>query len=468
LTRKQWWLLVAAAVAVGLAIRIGFVLVRPHMVAVGDARNYLGEANLMARGKGWIDPSAYSQGITEQTAKYPPLYPLLLTICSLFFHSFFAHRIWSCLLSTVGVGLCAVLGRDLAGPTVGVLAAFGYAVYPNLWMSPGLGMSETVSPVLVLVVLVITYRAWSGPSWPRVAALGISLGFAALARDELILLAPLILLPIAWVAPRVSRARVLALGVAGVAVVVVPWIAYNSARFGRPVAITDSLGLSLSVGNCDQTYEGRLAGYWSNSCQVLAPLTEPEPQVYGADQERALHYVGSHLDRLPLVGAERVGRTLGFYEPIDQIDLDTFLEERPHAGVVIGLGMYYLLLAASIPGALVLRRRGVRLWPLACVAIDVVVASMAIYGDTRFRATLEPVLVLLSAVAVVESVRWARRRGPTDPGPARAASRAPSDPSSDSVSVARRRAEGVFAGWNSLSANRWRRPWGIRARPAAR
>lgn len=468
-TRKQWWLLVCAAMALGLAIRIGFVLARPDAIAIGDPKSYLGQANLLVQGKGWIDPyTYYGRGLVKQTADLPPLYTLLLALCSVFFHGFFAHRIWSCMLSTIGIGLSALLGRDLAGPSVGLIAAFGYAVYPNLWMSPGLGMSETISPVLVLIVLLTAYRAWSSPSWPRLAALGISLGFAALARDELILLAPLILLPLAWAAPRPSRARILGVGAAGLLVIVGPWVTYNSARFHRPVLITDSLGGTLAVANCDRSYTGPMAGYWSYSCMILGSPTEPEPQVDAANQHRALRYIGDHLGQLPQVETERLGRTFGFYQPGGQMFLDAFMEGRPYAWAVTGLSMYYLLLAASIPGAMALRRRGVRLWPLACVAIDVVVVTLGIWGETRYRATLEPVLVLLASVAAVDGIRWGRRRWSADRLPARAESPAPSDPSSDSVSVARRRAGCVSAAMGSLSPNGWLPPWPDRARPAVR
>jgi hypothetical protein len=122
-----------------------------------------------------------------------------------------------------------------------------------------------------------------------------------------------------------------------------------------------------------------------------------------------LHYVSAHLSGLPAVEVVRLGRTFGFYHPVGQIDLDTFVEGRPRFWALVGLGMFYAFAPLSAAGALLLRRRKVPLFPMIAVAADVIVAVLVTYGQTRFRATLEPVLVLLSAVAVEASTRIASR-----------------------------------------------------------
>jgi 4-amino-4-deoxy-L-arabinose transferase-like glycosyltransferase len=430
-----------------LAIRIGFVLARPHLVAAGDPASYLGQANLLVEGKGWIEPFAYARHVRMQTADLPPLYTLLLAVCSVAFKSFFAHRIWSALLSCVGIVLAAGLGRDLAGPSVGVVAAFGYALYPNLWMSPGLGMSETISPVLVLAVLWASYRAWDRPTWPRLALVGLAVGVAALARDELVLLGPLIMVPLVFGRAGLRSAaswRALAAGLGAIVVVIGPWILFNSIRFSQPVLITDRFGSTLAVANCDPTYNGPLAGFWSFPCENQPNAGQTEPQVDAANEHKALRYIDHHLGDLPRIEAERVGRTFGFYEPLQQIRLDIFVESRPHFWAFAGLYIYYGLALLSIYGGWLLRRRGVPIWPMLAVVIDVLVVCLTIYGNTRFRAPLEPVLVLLASVAIVEIFRriGPRSLGSRPPEPER--SREPSGPSSDAVTVSGRPAGAAF------------------------
>jgi hypothetical protein len=117
---------------------------------------------------------------------------------------------------------------------------------------------------------------------------------------------------------------------------------------------------------------------------------------------RGLHYVNGHLSGLPSIELARLGRTFGFYRPESQVQLDSFVEGRPLLWAQVGLGMFYAFVALSVAGAVLLRRRGVPLFPMVAVAVDVVLAVLVTYGQTRFRATLEPVLVVLSAVALSE------------------------------------------------------------------
>ncbi|HEX4865842.1 MAG TPA: glycosyltransferase family 39 protein, partial [Acidimicrobiales bacterium] len=217
------------AFGVGLAIRLASVLLKPHLAPGGDPLEYVGQANLLVEGKGWIEPLIYGHsGAHVQTAKLPPLFTLVMAMCSLVgFKSFFAHRVWSAIVGSLAVPVAAGLGKEVGGRKVAVLAAFGIAVYPNMWMSNGLAMSETISPILVMLALWAAYRMWRRPTRTSAALLGLAIGFAALARDELILLTLVVLLPIAWLArgpDRKERLRLAGVGVAGVALVVVPWV----------------------------------------------------------------------------------------------------------------------------------------------------------------------------------------------------------------------------------------------------
>ena len=66
--------------------------------------------------------------------------------------------------------LCGYAGREIGGRRVGLIAAFLVAVYPNLWMSDELGLSEALSPLLVALVLLTAYRFWKRPGLGRPSA----------------------------------------------------------------------------------------------------------------------------------------------------------------------------------------------------------------------------------------------------------------------------------------------------------
>jgi len=404
---RSWQIGIAAAFALGLAIRLASVLLRPHLAVGGDPLEYVGQANLLVQGKGWIEPMLYHHGVTAQTAKLPPLFTLLMAVCSLAgFKSFFAHRIWSAILGSAAVPVVALLGREVSGRKVGFLAAVLVAVYPNMWMSDGLVMSETISPILSMLVVWAGYLMWKDPRPRRAAVLGVTIGLAALARDELLLLAVLVLLPVALLArERTVRERIklVVVGTACTVVVIAPWIGFNLSRFSHPVLISDRFGLTVAASNCDSSWNGPLRGYWSMPCalQSAVGVRGDESAVDPVALRKGLHYAAGHLGGLPSIELARLGRTFAFYRPVQQINVDSFVESRPRLWAFVGLGMFYGFAAGAIAGAVLLKRRGVPVFPMIAVGVDVVAAVLLTYGQTRFRASLEPLLVILTSVAVV-------------------------------------------------------------------
>ena len=417
---RGWYVALAAVFAVGLAIRIASVLARPHLPAGGDPLEYVGQANLLVDGKGWIDPIWYMHNRSiVQTAKLPPLFTMLMALCSLAgLKSFFAHRIWSAVLGSTAVPVAALVakemcGRRFDGRKVGLVAAAVVAVYPNMWLSDGLAMSETISPIMVMLVVWAGYAMLRDPRPRRAVLLGVAIGFAALARDEMLVFALLVLLPVAMLARDRDvrhRLKLVGIGAACTVLVVAPWVGFNLSRFSHTVLISDRFGLTVASANCEQAWHGDLRGFWTMPCalEAAAGARGDESALDAAALKTGTRYVRSHLGGLPSVELARLGRTFGLYRPVEQINLDAFAERRPRLWAFVGLWAYYGLAAGALAGAVLLRRRGVPIFPVLAVAADVVIAVLLTYGQTRFRATLEPFLVILSAVAAVSVIGRAR------------------------------------------------------------
>ena len=181
----------------------------------------------------------------------------------------------------------------MGGWWVGVIAAALAAVYPNLWMNDSLVMSEAPAALLVVVALWLAIDlvdAVVSRSLPRSLACGAAIGLAALARSELVLLAPLMAI-VVWRARRTTvdanRTRVVALLFCGAAVVLAPWVGANLVRFERPVLLTTNDGTTLFGANCDDAYYGSGIGGWSLLCLIEegAPLGE-DPGVRSARHRR--------------------------------------------------------------------------------------------------------------------------------------------------------------------------------------
>jgi 4-amino-4-deoxy-L-arabinose transferase-like glycosyltransferase len=424
-TKGAWWPWIGLWFVVGLGIRIGTVIGRPNRVAGGDAYYYHNAANLLVSGLGFINPYDYFPHNLHhhiQTAAWPPLFVFVIAAASLVgFKSFLATRVWCCIIGAIAVIVCGYTGREIGGRRVGLLVAFLVAVYPNLWMSNELALSETLSPVLVALVLLAAYRLWRQPSVARAAVLGVTIALAALARDELSLLFIFILIPMVLFAKdQAWRKRILMLLAGGLAaaVLVGPWIGYNMSRFKDPVFISDGLGVTLASANCHDTYYGQYIGYWSFACAVATPINpHVDESVQGAEaQTYALHYIRTHKNRLVAVEAARLGRAFAFFSPIQQIQLDADVETRPYRWALVGLGMYYALFALSIGGAVVLRRRKVPIYPLLAIGLNVALSVMVTFGDTRYRSPFEITLVVLAAIQLDWFWSKLRRspRGPSD------------------------------------------------------
>jgi 4-amino-4-deoxy-L-arabinose transferase-like glycosyltransferase len=336
------------------------------------------------------------------------------------FHGFLAARIWSCVIGAAGITMSGLAGREISGRRVGLVAAFLVCVYPNIWMNDELAASEALSPLLAALVLWAAYAFWRRPA-PRTAVLlGASIGLAALGRDEMALLAVLILLPLALLARSLRwrrRVGLLLLGGLSAAVLVFPWVGYNMSRFDRPVLISSGLGVTLASANCAATYSGLFEGYWSFPCALAAPRSTRVDESVNAsdDMHYALTYVRHHLGRLPEVEAARVGRAFGFFHPMEQIKLDSVVETRPYRWAVVGLGMYYGLLALSLGGTLVLRRRRIPSFPLWAMGLDSLLSVLITFGQTRYRTTFEVSLCLLAAVQIEWLWGCLRRRPPEAP-----------------------------------------------------
>ena len=355
---------------------------------VGDALTYHLEADFLAHGDGF-------RRVAENvpTAEHPPLHIVVLAFFDLLgAHSTAAQKAAMGLVGSVTVGLIGLLGRAVRNEPTGLIAAALAAVYPMLWLPDAALMSETTSMLLVTAALLVTYRP---PSLRRTAGLGALIGLAALARGELLALLVLLV---------TDRRRAL-IGVAACAVVLAPWTIRNAVTFRAPVLISDNASGVFVGANCGPTYYGELVGSWVFNCYGKAPRGD-ESQQMAVYRRRGLSYARHHASRLPLVMAARVGRVLDVYRPWNQGAFLGGLEGRAPNATRLGLVIYWLLVPLGIAGAVMLGRRAM---PLLVPVVLVVVVAALVYGNTRFRSSAEPSLVVCAAVAVSALVE--RRAG---------------------------------------------------------
>jgi len=431
MTRRlsRFWIGIILIVAVGFGIRItAMALWSPHTTLQlgGDAVYYHEAANLLADGKGFIDPYRYLFGAKEQvtladgrvvevvtpighvepTAGHPPVYVTYLGAASfLGFRSLAAHQVASILLGCASIILAGGLGRAWRKERTGLIAAFLTAVYANIWINDTLVMSETAAIFFTFVATIFGLRFVRSPSRGNAAIFAVAGALAALSRAELLLFLPVVAAVVLWKAPLPWKEKLLRYAIAGVVccAVLAPWVIRNNMVMNERVTLSDGTGTVMVQANCDDTYYGSHVGYWSLRCG--------EPQPYGPNGElldesqrdvvvraRATDYISNHKARLlTVVVPARIGRVWGLYEPLEQVRLDIG-EGRASIPAKLGFLEYLILAPAAVAGAVIQWRRR---QPVLVVGLWVVLATITAataFGTTRYRTAAEVSIVLFAAI----------------------------------------------------------------------
>src|SRR5215218_5375108 len=310
-------------------------------------------------------------------------------------------RLTMTIFGALVVLVIGLLGRSVAGNRAGLVAAAIAAVYPNLWINDGLVMSEALATLAVALAILFTYRFIRAPRPSTAVWVGVAVGLAMLARAELGLLLPLMVLPVVLMlkALSVKRQLLLFLVTCAVAVAVVsPWVVSNLTRFNDPVLFSTNDGLTLCGANLHNTWYGEGTGVWALDCAGY-PVHGDRSEVSNALRTHGLDFIQDHISRLPVVLAVREARVWSLYAPGFMANYNVN-EGRDVEVSWAGFLAFWLLVPCAIAGAVMLRRRRVPIMPLVSQFAIVAVTAAAIYGLVRFRIPAEVSLVVLAAVAV--------------------------------------------------------------------
>ena len=260
--------------------------------------------------------------------------------------------------------------------------------------------SETLGTMLCALAVLVAYRAAARPAPLVSVGLGAVVAAAALTRSELLLLIPLLVVPTLLVGVGDRRRRVLlaALATATSVGLLLPWTIWTSRQVHYLVPVSATSGMLLAGANCPAVYHGAEIGGWSFVCSahgtsmgVDMATVDRHARTLGIDSIR------DNLDRMPVVTLARLGRTYGFFHPLASARGDFGRVPLVAAALLVS---YWLLVAGAVAGAIELRRRRVRLWPLLSLVLVTLIVTVTSYGNVRFRTPAEITLVVLAGVAV--------------------------------------------------------------------
>ncbi len=394
-----------------------------HSSPTGDAWYFHWQASFIANGTGWfISPGAYLfHHAVVQSALHPPFWVLVLAFADKIGLTSYPAQLFG--TSVLGAGAVFVTGlaaREVAGKRAALIAAGIAALYPNYWINYALGLSETLVLLLVAAVILTSFKLWRDPTVSKAIALGVLCGLAALTRAEQVLLIVVLLVPLTLVLRGLDlriRIRYAAIGTLAAVVVMAPWLGFNLSRFTDNTYFSNDSGSTLAMSNCRPAYRDGYLGSGDFLCVNRIKTVPGDESVQDAyERHIAFKYVNGHLGRLPVVLAARPAREFAVFAPLAQLRLESTINKRPLLPAAIGLGAYYVLVILSVYGVWTLRRRRRPLVPFVGIFVELVVTAMATFGQTRYRAPFEVVLVVLSAVAI-DALVAGRRESPVSRTP---------------------------------------------------
>jgi len=380
----------------------------------------------LARGHGFGSPLRVPTG---PTAWMTPIYPLLLAGVFRYlgvytFRSFVAAVLLNILFATLTCVPIYYAGERIGDAGLGAGAAWLWAIFPNAILIPFESMWEAcLSALLAASILWATLALAESRRARDWCGYGLLWGVALMTNPTLASLLPLLL---GWLAYRDYKEKrpwlakpLLALGVA--ALCCVPWTVRNYEAFHTIVPLRSVLGLQLWLGN-----NPHAKAIWhatlhpiNDSAERAKYIAMGEIAYMRQKQREAIAYLLAHRAREAHLTTSRF---IDFWAGGTPEPLKDF--EQNHS-----LWFRYVLLfniAAGIGAlagiVLLFWRRSMFAFPLAIFPIVFPCAYYFTLALPRYRLPIDPIVLLLTAIALASAFHRTAR--PDEPEP-RSATHAP-------------------------------------------
>jgi 4-amino-4-deoxy-L-arabinose transferase-like glycosyltransferase len=407
-----------------LGIRVARVEATSYRPA-NDAASYLALAAQIAHRGDYSTSHRRGTGAGASigpTAYFPPAFPYLLAAVDLVDgHRTEAGpavqpaRYLNAVLGTVAVGLVGLVALEAFGPVVGLIALGLAAVYPVFIELSGTVYSENLLIPLMLAAVWAGLRARrSGRPLRWVAAAGVLGGLATLTHQNGFVVV-LALIPLVWGVRRTLVAPALLVGAA--VLTIAPWTIRNAIVMHSFIPVSDEIGLTLAgTYNPTSAHDPQIPYRWryykaipSDAGLYRAARGETEPQLSSKLERAARHYIQHHPAAPPAAAYHNTRRLL---------EIEGSFAWRAAAYDIgisggtakIGVVSFWLVLLLAIAGAVTRLARAAPRW-LWAVPILYYLSVVFVNAETpRFRAPIDPFLIMLAACAIASAWAWVSRQ----------------------------------------------------------
>lgn len=414
------------ALAVAFGLRVVLVALTWHTQVTFDPADFSRTAASIAHGHGYPATNRAPGG--GPSAFRPPGYPFLLAgVYAVAGHTAPAiGRLVGGFLGTLAVGLMGLISLRLWGRRVALVALWIGAIAPPLVVLSTALISEALFVPIVLGATLTALEARGSDGRHRYSwavATGVLLGLSALTRTNgLIMLLPFAL---AFVPGRPRRPRgwtPAGVMVAAACLTIAPWTIRNALVFHQFIPISDESGYTLA-GTYNQTSRAahRFPAAWTEAEHGASPeyarilrrarVERWNEPTYGSHlQAQALHEIGQHPTYLLKVAYWNAIRMFLIAE-IRLARNNLHDTDIPLAPALLLMNSAPLLEVLALGGLLT---RGFRRAPLWFWLVPLsLLTTLFVSGFIRFRAPIDPFLVMLSALLLVDVRDQFARRPPT-------------------------------------------------------
>ncbi|HEV2288583.1 MAG TPA: glycosyltransferase family 39 protein [Candidatus Acidoferrales bacterium] len=373
----------------------------PFMFESGDI------AVSLAQGRGFSSPFRVPTG---PTAWMTPVYPLLLAgVFRIFgvytYNSYVAATGLNILLATLVCIPLFFVGKRIGGTILGASAAWLWAIFPNAILIPFESMWEAcLSALLAATILWATLALADSRRIRDWVAYGFLWGFTLMTNPTLESLLPFLLIWLAYRAYKEKRSwLVIARPLLALAVAVfccIPWTARNYDVFHAFVPLRSVLGLQLWMGN-----NADASPIWLGQLHPINDSAEREKYIelgeirymrYKRDQ--ALAYMRTHPRREAyLIG----NRFVALWAGGTPNPITDFFRVRDAWFRYVLLFNICVALGALAGIVLLAWRRSIYTLPLAVFPVVFPFAYYLTLAAPRYRLPIDPVVILLTAIALV-------------------------------------------------------------------
>jgi 4-amino-4-deoxy-L-arabinose transferase-like glycosyltransferase len=343
-------------------------------------------------------------------------------------HAVVIQAVQFALLAATSI-MVGLIGRAVARPAVGNLAAVLCATYLPLLGFATVFLTETVTTCLLTGVVLLLLRARTTAGARIWVAIGLALAAATYVRPDSALLAiPLVLILLlsrGSSVPLRGRATAAAVLAAALLVPLIPWLIRDAtATGGRVIPLEANGGVSL-LASADQ-YHGLLDNgmarvkVWNAQVGRIAGVPAAAAEGIQAPVKYASARGQVRVDDLEQTAALKLFRSLSPGTVIAAIPrrlaaLWGVGDETPPAKAGprwhhLAQIQYVVLVLLALIGAAVGRRRLLSDWPLWLVGAELTVAHLLFPSEARYTLLARPTLMVYSAVGLLAAIALVRRR----------------------------------------------------------